>query len=428
MRHFFLLIKHEFRILFARRARVFGIFSFQILLFFGSLALVASLAGPSYSSMTENSITIQIVDLSKTNASEDLLLALNNDFSEDYDLEIIDSNELDDVLFTNITEESSFNLLLVIPDTYEYSQLQSTSQNFSIWYSNRQQIYSEIASLLNEFLSDNLPEQIASYNNIKLGEVNSTETRIATTGGLPVEFAILAFFLLLFIVFSKIAIPLNFSLLAISKERQQNTLELLFLQPISRRTIVFAKISFTFLLLSLYFLIDFCIITFNLMFYYLLTGNSIFDILDRVNSYFGSPPSLLFFVAIFTGILVTCLFLLTLGFLISFFIKDEREASTANGLVFIFLLGSTFFMSAISLSELPIVLQYSFSIIPLSGFFFSTLIALNTGSFTVGVFLSSIVQMGWICVFLFFITRIAQVDGILDFRLGNFLQVISRRK
>ncbi|MFW9917594.1 MAG: ABC transporter permease [Candidatus Thorarchaeota archaeon] len=223
-----------------------------------------------------------------------------------------------------------------------------------------------------------------------------------------------------------LAMPaVSLTLISITVEREQKTLEPLLLSKISRRSVVWGKLLYGLLLIAISLALNILSIVITALLFALMTENSAENLLrlsGELGEFIGLDALSVSFLGL--GLVVLSMLLVAICVLLSFIAKDEREGqmltSAVIGVPSILVITFLF----LPFADFPLWLQLLFAMMPLFGFLQSGYLVFLNGGVGIAAMIGLLSQLGWLVLTIWATARLMESEGILEVSLA---QVFSLR-
>ncbi len=226
-----------------------------------------------------------------------------------------------------------------------------------------------------------------------------------------------------------LAMPaVSLTLISVTVEREQKTLEPLLLSRIPRKSIVWGKLFYGLFLIGISLGLNFASIILGVVLYGLITGGEeqfgdLLILTEDLADFIGLDAFSILFL--FSGLLIISMLLVSICVLFSFIAKDEREGQMLNSSVIGIpsILVITFLF--LPFADLPFWLKIVIALIPLFGFLQSGYFVFLESKVGLTAAVGLISQLIWIVVTILATARLMESEGILEVSLS---QVFSRQR
>lgn len=414
----YIIVKKELRLLFKSKRRILLFAAIPII--FVIIGLVTAATTSYVTNLETKKTNVWVIDENPTNFTLALRTVWNSINNTNF--QIVTNNNIQQLM-----ANKSFEILVFIPQNFTSLLLNNQSiSTISIYYSYKESNYQIIASQI-ATLTEQFEFQLIKYDNpnVKFNLINEKLLMQKNeSGGIPKELVDFIIIIPIYGIFLVIISPMSLILISVTIEREQKTLETLFLQPVKRSSIILGKIYYGATLIIFQLLLN--IISIYILILSLKPTFSISDLSaigDSIKQTFGfiGPWELFIFIL---GIALMALAIISLAIFLSLVAKDEREANMVSGIIPIFLISVIFLFFIIPFNDLPIFGQILCSIIPMIGFIISIYLALLSGSLGIVLYISLASQIIWNLLFVWATVKISEAESILELTWGKVIKEI----
>ncbi|MHA2033408.1 MAG: ABC transporter permease subunit, partial [Candidatus Kariarchaeaceae archaeon] len=234
-----------------------------------------------------------------------------------------------------------------------------------------------------------------------------------------------------YIIIFVIITPMSLILISVTIEREQKTLETLFLQPVKRRDIVLGKVYYGMALVLITIFLDMLALVLAVIIFTSFGDHEMSDILDLMDEAYqelGLQVILGFLVAL----LVIAVNIIAFAILLSLVAKDEREANMISGILPMLIFGIVAFIFIVPVDEFNTVYQAIWVSLPVIGVIIVIYLSGLAGSIIWLAYLSVVAQIIWAYFTISFITKISEAESIIELSYGavfkELKRIILRRK
>ncbi|MHA2494858.1 MAG: ABC transporter permease [Candidatus Hodarchaeales archaeon] len=229
-----------------------------------------------------------------------------------------------------------------------------------------------------------------------------------------------------------LAMPaVSLTLISITVEREQKTLEPLLLSKISRRSVVWGKLLYGLLLIAISLGLNILSIVITVLLFAIMTENNVKNLVRQsgeLGEFIGLDALSVGFLGL--GLVVLSMLLVAICVLLSFIAKDEREGqmltSAIIGIPSILVITFLF----LPFADFPLWLQLLFAIMPLFGFLQSGYLVFLNGGVGVVAMVGLLSQLGWLVLTIWVTARLMESEGILEVSISalpTFILSLFRR-
>jgi ABC-type Na+ efflux pump permease subunit len=218
-----------------------------------------------------------------------------------------------------------------------------------------------------------------------------------------------------------LAMPaVSLTLISVTVEREQKTLEPLLLSRISRRSIVWGKLLYGLFLIAISLGLNLLSMALGVFLFAAMTGNEVSDLLKlsgEVSEFIGLDATAISFLIL--GLLVISMLLVGTCVLFSFIAKDEREGQmlTSSIIGIPSVLVVTFLF--LPFADFPLWLKLIFAMTPLFGFLQSGYLIFLEGGVGMAAMVGFLSQIGWLILVIWATAHLMESEGILDVSLSQ---------
>ncbi len=399
-----IVAKKELKLLFKSKRRVF-ILSIMPLM----IILIAVISGLSinYFEEEETPVKVLILDENPSDTTSQLKLLW----------ETVNGVEFDEVTgnYLDYSQSSKLEIFIFIPNNFSTQFELQQSSELSIYYSMNSTKY-EVVAIAILRLTLQYEQEIIELENpdIVFDRIKYNFERIEyDTDGVDEELAGQLFIIPVYIIFFLVFPPINLILISVTLEREQRTLETLFLQPVRRRSIILGKVLYGFAIVGITTLLDIIagVISFALLLFLLGEADSdaskeIIDVIEGI----GLLPIFMFILAV----IVIALTVIVLAVLVSLLAKDEKEANMISGLLPLLMFSSIIVVMFIPINDMSILSKSIFSGIPVIGVLIAIYLTTIAGKVVFISYLSIFIQFLWFLFFVKITVQLSEAESILE--------------
>ncbi|MCE7737657.1 MAG: ABC transporter permease, partial [Candidatus Heimdallarchaeota archaeon] len=392
-----IVAKKELKLLFKSKRRIFILSIMPIM-----IILIAVISGLSisYFEDEETPVKVLILDENPSDITSQLISLW----------ETVNGTELEEVTgnYLDYSQSTKLEIFIFIPNNFTTQFELQESTELSIYYSMNSTKY-EILAISILQLTLQFEQQILELENpdLEFDRIQYNFKRIEyNTEGLDEELAGQLFIIPVYIIFFLVFPPINLVLISVTLEREQRTLETLFLQPVRRRSIILGKVLYGFAIVGITTLLDIiaAVISFSLLLFLLgeTDSDSSGEIIDIIESV-GLLSIFMFILAI----IVIALTIIVLAVLVSLLAKDEKEANMISGLLPLLMFSSIIVVMFVPINDMSMLNKSIFSGIPVIGVLIAIYLTTIAGKIVFISYLSIVIQFLW---FLFFVKITVQLS------------------
>ncbi|MDH5402020.1 MAG: ABC transporter permease [Candidatus Heimdallarchaeota archaeon] len=412
------LIK-ELQLLFKSKRRVFLLFFMPVLIILGGLISSAS---------------IYLVDepIEKTNVW--VLDQSDGEYSQDLrDMWIMINNTNYDTIegeYDIILEKVEFEVFVFIPQNFTELFSANLTANIFVYHNANETRNLMVASSIiqitemydqNHVIQTN-PDVQFNYINTNLDEVSAEGENRAADETLAQISVIIPIYIIFFVIIS----PISLVMISVTIEREQNTLETLFLQPVKRRSIILGKIYYGLSLILITLVLDVIAMVVDL---FLITkaieskgvfgtGNLFLEILKLF-----SILELLLFVF---GIVIIASLIISMAVLLSLLAKDEKEANMISGMIPLIIMVMAVLIFIIPISDMSSTAKLFLSAVPVFGILVTIYLCFLAGGIVYYAYTTIIFQILWFFLIVTYTTRLSESESILELSFGKAVKELVK--
>lgn len=227
-----------------------------------------------------------------------------------------------------------------------------------------------------------------------------------------------------------LAMPaVSLTLISVTIEREQKTLEPLLLSRISRRSIVWGKLFYGLLLIGITLGLNIISMIVGMLVFTLMSGSEVSSIIEAGEE-FAEFIELDVISASFlvVGLIIISMLLVAICVLFSFLAKDEREGqmliSAVIGVPAVCVVAFLF----LPFADFPLWLKLTFAITPLFGFLQSAFyVFLEGGKINLATAVGLMSQIVWLILVIWTTARLIESEGVLEVSMAKFPRYIIAR-
>lgn len=227
-----------------------------------------------------------------------------------------------------------------------------------------------------------------------------------------------------------LAMPaVSLTLISVTIEREQKTLEPLLLSRISRRSIVWGKLLYGLLLIGITLGLNIISMIVSILIFTFMSGSEISSIIEageEFGEFIEFDIISVSFLAV--GLIVISMLLVATCVLFSFLAKDEREGqmltSAVIGVPAVCVMAFLF----LPFADFPLWLKLAFAITPLFGFLQSAFyVFLEGGKINLATAVGLLSQIVWLILVIWATAHLIESEGVLEVSLGEILRYTIAR-
>ena len=408
-----IVMMKEIRLLFKSKRRIGLLLMMPILILIGGLITAGSIY---FMDDTVDQTNVWVIDESTGEYSGNLIAlwsTINNTNLEtitgDYN-EIITSLEFEVIILIPNNYSTLVDANITAPVYISYNGNETSNQNVAFTIFQLTEIYDvTMVQLLNPDVQFDLID--TSINEVVESDDNAVDEEVAQI------LVIIPVYIIFFVVIS----PISLVLISVTIEREQKTLETLFLQPVKRKSIILGKILYGLFLVLFTLILD---IIAGVIIAILVTAaskskisNDETDVLTDIvsDSGFGAEEMIVFFL----GIATIAIVIIALSVLLSLLAKDEKEANMISGIIPMLIMVMAFLIFVIPLADMGVVGQYVMASIPIFGIIVAIFLSTLAGGVVALSYVALAAQIFWAFVIIGITARISEAESILELSYGK---------
>ncbi len=418
-----ILLEKELRLLFKNKRRIFILTVIPII-----IILMGLVIGFTADDTSEDlgPIRISILDENPTNVTN----SLKSYWSTINDTELVEISGN----FTEIIETRDFQVLVFIPANFTSLILNENITTIDIVYNTNSTEYGFVAFDLliltnifeDQMIRSNNPDVNfdliePNFNSITSVIGDDPDAEDETDDELIALLVVVPVYIIFFVVIS----PMSLILISVTIEREQKTLETLFLQPVKRRDIVLGKIYYGLALVLITILLDLIAAILAALIAILVSGNDLSEILDVASEQYDNLGLFIIFGFI-VALLVISVNIIAFAVLLSLLAKDEREANMISGLLPMLIFGMVGFIFIVPVDEFATIYQALIVSLPVIGVIVAIYLSGLAGSIIWVAYLSIVAQIIWAYFIINLITRISESESIIELSYSVVFRQIKR--
>lgn len=419
----FILLEKELRLLFKNKRRIFILIIVPLIILIMGIVIGFTV---DTTSEEPNPVIISVFDENPSNVTN----SLKSYWSTINDTKLVDVSGN----YTEIINNRDFQVLVFIPGNFTTLILNENITTIDITYNTNSTEYGFVAFdvlILTNIFEDQL---IRSNNpNVTFDLVEPNFNSITQIIGVDPnaeeekddELIALLVVVPVYIIFFVIISPMSLILISVTIEREQKTLETLFLQPVRRKDIVLGKIYYGLALVLITIFLDLIAVVLAALSAVFVSGNDMSEVLDVMNEQYDSLGLFIIFGFI-VALLVIAVNIIAFAVLLSLLAKDEREANMISGLLPMFLFGMVAFIFVVPIDEFSTLSQVLTVSLPVIGVIVAIYLSGLAGSIVWVAYLSIITQIIWAYLTINLITRISEAESIIELSYSVVFRQIKR--
>lgn len=415
-----IVMQKELQLLFKSRRRIFLLFMIPLM-----IIIIAAFSAATTSFAVDDEtemLSISVINDSPGEYSNGLITLWET--INDTEYKTIDAE------FSELAESGNFNILVYIPSNFTDLLEQELTASLAIMYNTNSSRNSIVASQITQLTAIYESLLIQSSNpdvNFDLITTQFDSFR-GDDAGIPAELAELIIIIPVYIIVFVVIPPISLIMISVTIEREQRTLEVLFLQPVTRRSIVLGKIMYGLGLVLITAVLDLIAAVIS---YFLFIGIANIDtggdvdvggLVQQGVADIGPLP----FIGFFLSIIVIAFVVISLAVLLSLLAKDEREANMITGLIPLLLFIVIAVVFVVPIDELNFAGQLIWSILPVMGVIIAIYLSALAGEVIVIGWISIAAQLAWSLIIVLITARISEAESIIELTWGKAIRELFR--
>lgn len=418
-----ILLEKELRLLFKTKRRIFILIIIPLIIL--SMGIIGGIADRS---IDDDDDIIETVEISILDENPSNITNLLKSYWTG--IEGSDINEVSEE-YSTIIDEGDFDVFVYIPSNFTILILDGNISTIEIQYNSNSFQNSNVAFQVfqltfvfeDQLIRANNPDVAFDLVNPQFGEFDTggdktgDESRDEIIG----ELVILPVYIIFFVIIS----PMSLILISVTIEREQKTLEMLFLQPVKRRDIVLGKVYYGLALTLITLILDIVAAIFAIFLFILISGGPSVDIIGFIVDESNDLGFLVIF-GFMIGLIVISVNIISFAVLLSLLAKDEREANMISGILPMLIFGIIGFIFVVPLDDFSTGSQAIFASLPVIGIIISIYLSGLAGEIIWIAYLSVVAQVIWAILIIGLITRISEADSILEINYSKVFREIKR--
>ncbi|OLS28605.1 MAG: hypothetical protein HeimC2_05500 [Candidatus Heimdallarchaeota archaeon LC_2] len=415
-----ILLEKELRLLFKTKRRIFILIIIPLIIL--SMGVIGGFAARTIDDEIAEPTQISILDENPSNITN----LLKSYWAIINDSEIIEVSED----YSMIIEEQDFDVFIYIPSNFTNLILDGNISTMEIIYNSNSFQYQSIAFQVlqltfifeDQLIRSNNPDIAFDLVNPQLSELNENDgIGDDDKNEFIAELVIIPVYIIFFVIIS----PMSLILISVTIEREQKTLEMLFLQPVKRRDIVLGKVYYGLALTLITLILDIAAGILAILLFILISGEGSTDIMRFIVDE-SNDLGLLVIFGFVIGLIVISVNIIAFAVLLSLLAKDEREANMISGILPMLIFGIIGFIFVVPLDDFSTVTQAIFASLPVIGIIISIYLSGLAGEIIWISYLSIVAQIIWAILIIGLITRISEADSILELNYSKVFREIKR--
>lgn len=412
-----ILIKKELKLLFKSKRTIF--FLIVVPMFILSIGILGGFANRNAKLDSVVPVQISILDEDPSNNTT----LLKSYWSSINNTEIIEITGD----YSTIVGERNFQVFVYIPSNFTNIIESGNVSSILIVYNSNSTNYQAVAFQVleltlifeDQLIRSNNPDVIFDLIDPRI-EISEGDRDNVSDEELLGELVVLPVYILFLVVLT----PVSLTLISVTTEREQKTLEMLFLQPIKRSHIVLGKVYYGLALVIITLLLDVVAVILSIFMYTLIGSTNISEVFEPTDNN-TQAVDILAVGGFLLGLMIIVVNIIAFAVLLSLLAKDEREASMISGLLPLLLFSLIIFTSIIPLEDLSIVSQAILSSLPVIGLIIAIYLSGIAGEIFWISYFSFVMQILWAYFTILLITRISEVEGIMEISYGKLFKKLK---
>jgi len=422
-----ILAKKELKLLFKSKRRIFilGITPLMILL----IGVIAVVSAGSFANNQTQPVNVWVINDSPSNYTSSLLTLYDSvegthlmNASQSYD---------------QLINSSNFQIIVYFPSNFTTEVQNKTAAVVEITYNTNSSRYYNTAIQFRQ-LTAYFEQQLVQADNpgVVFNRVNTNLTRYEKpNSGISEELANTILIIPVYIVFFIVIPPISLIMISVTIEREEKTLETLFLQPVSRNSIIMGKILYGMLLILGILVMDIIAgvadyLLINRFIIQQSNGGQSLDINALMDTFFDLiGVDLVVYFLLSVAIIATMV--VSLSVLLSLLAKDEREANLISSILPLLIFSIIFVVQFVDINAFSNVVQTILTILPVIGILVAFYLSLISGGLGTIAIISGVAQVVWTILIIFFAARLSESESILELTMEKvwreFIGSIFRR-
>lgn len=417
-----IIARKELKLLFKSKRRIF-----ILMIMPAVIILISLISSISVRNITENpTITkIQVLDETPSNYTHQLIGL----WESIQNTEILPVNGD----YNTYVSSSKLEVFVYLPTNFTDLLAQKQTAYFYIAYSENSSTYGVVASQIYQLAMSYQQQLLKSENpNIQFDRIQPLVQVVKYKGsGLPQEIASQVFIIPVYIIFFLVFPPINLVLISVTLEREQKTLETLFLQPVKRKSIIQGKVLYGMAIIGITTVLDLIAAMISVGgILIMFKGNS-----NQVKDFVSSALEQIGFTTVFAFILAVIIIamnIIALSVLVSLLAKDEKEANMISGLIPMILFSSIIVVMFVPIDSYSYTVKLLLSLFPVAGILVAIYLSTIAGHVTFLGYLSLAANTLWAVFFIWITTRLSEAESILELTwgkaFGEFLRAIKVKR
>ncbi len=407
-----IVMKKELRLLFKSKRRVGLLFMMPLIILIGGVVTGLTVPKDAF-----EPVVIQVLDESPSDVTASFKTMLSS----------INGTEVEEITgdYRTILDGGNYQVLVYLPANFSSLLLDGNQSTLVIAYNGNSSSYEQVAFQV-LLLSNAFEDLVVQSQNPDVNFNPIDEQLIVPEkeeGEVSEDFKALVVIVPVYIILFVIVSPLSLILISVTIEREQKTLEVLFLQPVRRKDIVLGKIYYGLALVLITLVLDVIAAAASMWFFFSVTELSSDGLISTIREALLSVDWTIYtgFVAALASISVL---IISLSILLSLLAKDEREANMISSMLPMLIIGMMFVLLSVPIQDFSLWLQLLLIAVPVSGVIMAIYLSALTGAVTwIGV-LSIAVQVMWSALTIQLIVKLSETDSILELNYSEIFKVI----
>jgi ABC-type Na+ efflux pump permease subunit len=417
-----ILLEKELKLLFKNKRRIFILTIIPIIILVMGL-ITGFTTGGDPDTDPLGPVVISVLDENPSNVTQ----AMKSYWETINNTEIIDISGD----YSAVVNESNFHVLVYIPSNFTNLILNENISSVEIIYNINSSRYNLVAFQVliqtlvfeDQLIRSNNPDVAFELIEPKFRSLNGAENdgEDDISDDLIGLLVVVPVYIIIFVIIT----PMSLILISVTIEREQKTLETLFLQPVKRRDIVLGKVYYGMALVLITIFLDMLALVLAVIIFTSFGDHEMSDILDLMDEAYqelGLQVILGFLVAL----LVIAVNIIAFAILLSLVAKDEREANMISGILPMLIFGIVAFIFIVPVDEFSTIYQVIWVSLPVIGVIIVIYLSGLAGSIIWLAYLSVAAQIVWAYFTINFITKISEAESIIELSYGALFREMKR--
>lgn len=412
------VMRKEIKLLFKSKRRIFLLFLMPIMILFGGIFTAVT----SMNVADElQPVDIWVIDEAKTNQSNKLIQIWNS-----INMTRIEKIQGD---YNQLVNELKFDVLVYIPQNFSSLINQNLTSIIFISYNEN--------NTLNKYTAIDIYQVTESYDaslvliqnpNIQFNNIDTSILGVSENKDDVVDEGIAQLLVIIpvYIIFFVVITPISLVLISVTIEREQKTLEVLFLQPVSRRSIVMGKILYGLSLVGFTLLLDIISVSISIIL--------VIRVISNIGPEAEGPPvsdianvvGLDEIITFFLGIAAIAIIIISLAVFLSLLAKDEKEANMISGIIPMLIMGMVIVIFVVPITDMGFLGQFLLSIMPVLGVIVAIYLSTIAGGVIPLAYAALVAQAVWSIVIITMTAKVSEAESILELSYSKVFKELKR--